>query len=119
MATLNAHTFSSPYAARDHYLVLVDAAASKARHIDPVQITLYQRKLEEAHQNGGPLLYAEAEVTGADISAVLAGVLREAKRWDQHINTIEIQRIAAKAAVRQASTAADMHRIYQNFQEAL
>lgn len=117
MAKLNAHTFSSRGAAQDHYLALIDAAANKARYIDPAQEVIYRKKIEEARYNGGPLLQAEAAATGVDISCVCAAVLREAACWDQHINAIEIERVAAKAEVRTATLAADMHVIYTSFEQ--
>lgn len=117
--TLKAHHFASRDAAQSHYLAVIDAAAAKARHVDPAQETLYQQKLQEARQYGGPLLLAEAEATGSELKDVVDAVLRERARWEQRAHNIEIQRIKAKAAVRGASTAAAMHAIHQQFEAGL
>ncbi|MGE6580411.1 hypothetical protein ACQKD0_05170 [Vreelandella aquamarina] len=119
MTTLNAHTFASRDDAEARYLGLIDGAAATARHIDPAQAEVYREKLAEAKAGGGPLLAAEATALGADPETVRNAVLRNNHRWQQHVNAVELARITAKAAVRNAATAAAMHRIYREYQEAL
>lgn len=119
MARLDCSTFADRYDAARHYLALIDAAAAKARYVDPAQEALYQLKLQEARQHGGPLLSAEATVTGAALEDVVSAVLRERARWEERAHAVEIQRIQAKAAVRAAGTAAAMHTIYQQFEAGL
>lgn len=119
MTTLNAHTFASRDDAEAHYLALIDSAAAKARHIDPAQAEVYREKLTEAKAGGGPLLKAEAKALGTDADTVRNAVLRNHHRWQQHINRIELARITAKAAVRNAANAAAMHRIYHELKGAL
>jgi hypothetical protein len=119
LTTLNAHAFASRDDAEAHYLAMIDSAAAKARHIDPTQAEVYREKLIEAKAGGGPLLAAEANALGADPETVRNGVLRNNHRWQQHVNAVELARITAKAAVRNAANAAAMHRIYHEFKEAL
>ena len=119
MTTLNAHTFASRDDAEAHYLALIDNAAAAARHIDPALAEVYREKLVEAKAGGGPRLTAEAKALGADTETVRNAVLRNHHRRQQHINRIELARITAKAAVRNAANAAAMHRIYREYQEAL
>lgn len=119
MGTLNAHTYASRDDAVYHYLQRIDVAAAQARRIDPAQESVYQQKLTEARQYGGPLLQREADATGVDIDAVCTAVLRERQRWEQHVHQVEILRITAKAAVRSAHTTADMHHIYHEFEGSL
>ena len=119
MTTLNAHTFASRDDAEAHYLALIDSAAAEARYIDPAQAEVYREKLAEAKAGGGPRLTAEAKALGIDADTVRNAVLRNHQDWQQHVNRIELARITAKAAVRNAANAADMHRIYHEFKEAL
>ena len=119
MTTLNAHTFASLDDAEAHYLALIDTAAAAARHIDPAQAEVYREKLAEAKAGGGPRLTAEAAALGIDAETVLNGVLKNHEQRQQHIHRIELARITAKAAVRNAANAAAMHRIYREYQEAL
>lgn len=119
MATLNASTFSSQGSAVEHYLTLIDEAAAKARHIDPSLAEIYRDKLAQAKAGGGPLLDAEAATLGADVDIVRQAVLRNHQRRQTFVNRIELARVKAKSEVRGATTAADMHRIHQQFQGAL
>lgn len=119
MTTLNAHTFVSRDDAVSHYLALIDSAAAAARHIDPAQAEVYREKLAEAKAGGGPRLTAEAAALGADPETVRNAVLRNHHRRQRHVNHVELARITTKAAVRNAATAAAMHRIYHEFKEAL
>ena len=119
MTTLNAHTFASRDDAESHYLGLIDGAAAKARRIDPAQAELYREKVAQANAGGGPLLDAEAAALGVELDAVRRAVLSKHQRWQQHAQQIELARLQAKAAVRNAATAAAMHRIYYEFKGAL
>lgn len=119
MATLNAHTFATRDDAELHHLALIDAAAAKARRIDPAQAELYREKVAEANAGGGPLLDAEAAALGTDPDTVRQAVLSNHERWQCRTQQIELARLQAKAAVRAADTAATMHRIYHDYQEAL
>ena len=119
MATLNASTFTSRADAERHYLSLIDEAAAKGRAIDTAQAEVYREKFEEARAGGGPLLSAEAEATGISEKKLCQAVLKQHESRRQFVNSIELMRVTAKAEVRGASTAADMHRIYHHFQEPL
>lgn len=119
MATLNAHTFAARDDAELHHLALIDAAAAKARRIDPAQAELYREKVAQANAGGGPLLDAEAAALGEDPAAVRNAVLLSHEQWQQYTQRVELARLQAKAAVRAAETAAAMHRIYRDYKEAL
>lgn len=119
MTTLNAHTFASRADAETHYLALIDSEAAVARYIDPTLAEVYREKLAEANAGGGPLLAAEASALGVDHDTVRNAVLCSHHRRQRSVNRIELARITAKAAVRNATTAAAMHRIYHDFKGAL
>ncbi len=119
MATLSASTFTDRDDAEAHYLALIDRTAAKARHIDPAQAEVYREKLAEAKAGGGPRLTAEATALRADPETVRNAVLRNHHRRQQQVNHVELARITAKAAVRNAANAAAMHRIYHEFKGAL
>ncbi|MGP9417285.1 hypothetical protein ACT3R4_18055 [Halomonas sp. AOP7-E1-9] len=119
MTTLKAHTFISRRDAEGHYLALVDSEAAKARHVDPAQETIYQRKLIEAVNGYGPLIEAEASATGVEVTTVAAAVIQQREVWEQHAHAIEVKRIKAKADIRNAATPAEMHRIVAAFKEQL
>ena len=119
MATLNASTFKSLADAEAHHLFLIDAAAAEARKTDPAQEVVYQRKLTEAIQGHGVLIEAEAEAIGVQVSEVAASVIRRRDAWEDHIHTVEVQRIKAKWNVRNASTPAAMHQVVKAFRQQL
>ena len=119
MATLNAHTFATRDDAEAHYLGLIDEAAAKARRIDPAQAVLYREKATQANAGGGPLLDAEAAALGAAPDTIREAVLSNHEHWQRRTQQIELARLQAKAAVRNAANAAAMHRIYREYQEAL
>lgn len=108
--TIKAHHFVSRDAAQAHYLAMIDAVAARARYVDPAQEAVYQIKLQESRSGGGPLLTAEAESIGAEVSDVALAVLRERDRWEQYAKEVEIARIKARQAVRESVNAAEMHR---------
>ncbi|MGQ7253988.1 hypothetical protein [Vreelandella titanicae] len=119
MATLNAHTFARRTDAEAYYLMQIDTAAGHARNIDALQQAVYLRKAEEARRGKGPLIESEAKALGVDVADVAAQVLAKHDKWQQRVDAIEVQRIKAKADIRAAATAADMHRIFNQFQGAL
>ncbi|SDI27779.1 hypothetical protein SAMN04487867_10457 [Vreelandella titanicae] len=119
MATLNANTFKSRADAEARYLSLIDVAAAEARKIDPAQEAVYQRKLTEAIQGSGALIEAEAEATGVEVSSVATAVIKEREAWEEHAHTVEVHRIKAKAAVRNADTPAAMHQVAKAFKHQL
>lgn len=114
MTTLNAHTFQNRTDAEAHYLGLVDVWASEKRRIDPAQEAIYRRKAQEAEVGGGPLLNAEAEALRID-KVMLCEQVKAAEAATQAAwQNIEIQRVKAKADIRKANTAAQMHGIYKS-----
>lgn len=113
MATLNAHTFKSRNDAEAHYLGLIDVWASEKRRIDPAQEAIYRRKALEASAGGGPLLDAEAEALRIDTLELCERVKASALETETAWRGIEIKRVKAKADIRAAQTAAQMHTIYQ------
>tara|TARA_R100000027_G_C2239340_1_gene91486 strand:+ start:718 stop:1077 length:360 start_codon:yes stop_codon:yes gene_type:complete len=119
LATLNAGTFESREAAEQHYLALVDSWAASQRKIDAMQQAIYQRKIEEAQQGSGSLIQMEADAKGVDVAVVAADVLIQKAAGEDHAHAIEIKRVVAKKDVRNAATAADMHRIFKTFKESL
>lgn len=119
MATLNASTFASRADAERYYLSLIDVVTAKARAIDPVQAEVYQEKVAEVRVGAGPLLAAEAKMLGVELETLHRSVMRNHGARQQHVHRIELNRIKAKAEVRNAATAAVMHLIYKEFKEAL
>lgn len=119
MATLKATTYRDLQDAERHYLNAVDDAAADARRLDPSLAEVYREKVAQATAGGGPLLAAEAKTLGANIESVITSVLRNHKRREERIHSIELSRIKAKAAIRGAASAATMHRILKEFREAL
>ena len=119
MATLNANTFKTLPDAEANYLAAIDNAAADARRLDPAQAEVYREKLAQAKAGGGPLLDAEAKALGTDAGAVRNAVLRNHNARQQSVNAVEMKRIKAKADVRSATNAAAMHRILNEFKEAL
>ncbi|WP_447896059.1 hypothetical protein [Vreelandella sp. GE22] len=112
MATLNAKTYKTRDAAEAHYLGLVDEWASEKRRIDPAQEAIYGRKAQEANTGGGPWLNAEADALCVDKAALCEQVKAAQAQRENEWRAIEIERLKAKAAVRGASSAAEMHAIY-------
>lgn len=113
MATINAHTFATREDAEAHYLGLIDVWAAEKRRVDPAQEAIYRRKAHEAATGGGPLLDAEAEALRIDTSELCERVKASALETETAWRGIEIKRVKAKADIRDAQTAAQMHAIYQ------
>lgn len=119
MATLNASTFKSRADAESRYLSLIDVAAADARKTDPSQEAVYQRKLAQAIQGSGALIEAEAEATGVEVSSVATAIIKKRESWEAHADKVEVHRIKAKAAVRNADTPAAMHQVVKAFKHQL
>ncbi|RUR38569.1 hypothetical protein [Vreelandella populi] len=113
MATLDARTYKKRSDAEAHYLGLCDSWASEKRRIDPAQEAIYQRKAQEAAAGGGPLLNAEAEALCIDKAALCDQVKAAEAATQQVWQDIEIKRVKAKADIRKATTAAQMHAIHK------
>ena len=110
-----------PTKALDAFLLgQIDAAAGEVRArlltMAPGQEAVYRAKLAEAEQlvdrgslpaSSIPILAAEAKATGLPVRTLAGDVLERAEEWHQKAAPIEAKRIAAKRAVREASTRED------------
>lgn len=119
MANLKASTFASRELAEQYHLSLIDLAAAEARHTDVSQELIYLQKVEEAIEGGGELLEAEAALLGKPVGELIDSVIKQHAERKKRISEIELKRIKAKADVRSATKAADMHRIFNEFKGAL
>ena len=119
MANLKASTFASRELAEKYHLSLIDLAAAEARHTDVSQELIYQQKVAEATAGGGELLIAEAKVLNMSIDRLIESVIRQHTERKRRISEIELMRIKAKADIRGASTAAEMHCIASELQHQL
>lgn len=123
MATLNASTFTDRDSAERHFLSLVDQAAESARlkHLTPGsgQAMTYEVKYQEALAGGGPMIQAEADALGMTVQEVIDSVLVARQQWQVLGAQIEAARLKAKKAIREAQTAAEMHRIASELQDQL
>jgi hypothetical protein len=123
LAKLNIKRFTDRAEAEAHYLREVDriAEAERAKHITSGQgqAMIYDAKHREALSGDGPLLRAESGALDATVAEVAASVLAARARWEQAVAKIEAVRLKAKAAIREASTAADMRRIVTAFTKEL
>ncbi len=121
MATLKASTFTDRDSAERHFLGLVDQAAENARmrHLTPGsgQSMTYEVKYQEALAGGGPMISAEAEALGMTVQEVIDSVLAARQQWQVLGAQIEAARLKAKKAIREAQTAAEMHRIASELQD--
>lgn len=123
MATLKASTFNDRDSAERHFLGLVDQGAENARmrHLTPGsgQSMTYEVKYQEALAGGGPMLAAEAEALDMTVQEVIDSVLMARQQWQVLGAQIEAARLKAKKAIREAQTAAEMHRIASELQHQL
>lgn len=123
MATLNAFFHTTLKEAERHYLNAVDQAAESARmrHLTPGagQSMTYEAKHQEALAGGGPMIEAEAEALGVTTQDVIDSVLLARKQWQALGAQIEAARLKAKKQIREAATAAQMHRIASELQNQL
>lgn len=119
MAKLNIKAFSALSDAEAFYLTRIDAAAHEAR--EPVlesQSMIYGAKLKEALQypdgNSFPWLEIEAKELGKSLQEVADSIIEARKKWEAKEVKRESKRLGFKAAIRKATTAAEMHRIVAN-----
>ncbi|WP_427030925.1 hypothetical protein [Halomonas sp. H2] len=121
MANLKAFLHNTLDDAVRHYLDIVDDAAENARlkHLTPGsgQSMTYEVKHQEALAGGGPMIQAEAEALGMTVQEVIDSVLVARQQWQVLGAQIEAARLKAKKAIREAQTAAEMHRIASELQD--
>lgn len=123
MANLKAFLHKTLDEAVRHYLDIVDQQAESARmqHLTPGsgQSMTYEVKHQEALAGGGPMISAEAEALGMTVQEVIDSVLVACQQWQVLGAQIEAARLKAKKAIREAQTAAEMHRIASELQDQL
>lgn len=119
MANLKASTYANRELAEQHHLTLVDHAIAVARYTDASQELIYRQKVEEAVAGGGELLEAEAALLDKPINELIDSVLIQHNERQQRISQMELLRIKAKKEIREAQTAAEMHRIADRLQRQL
>jgi len=123
LANLKAFLHNTLDDAVRHYLDIVDQAAENARmrHLTPGsgQSMTYEVKHQEALAGGGPMISAEAEALGMTVQEVIDSVLAARQQWQVLGAQIEAARLKAKKAIREAQTAAEMHRIASELQDQL
>lgn len=119
MANLSANTFKSREEAEDHFLTLIDTLASSARYIDPAQSDVYKQKLIEAREGSGKLLESEAKELGMPLDVLINAILHQHEKRQLRIHRIELDRVKAKANIRKANTAAEMHEEIKEFKQQL
>lgn len=121
MANLKAFLHNTLDDAVRHYLDIVDQAAENARlkHLTPGsgQSMTYEVKHQEALAGGGPMIQAEADALGMTVQEVIDSVLVARQQWQVLGAQVEAARLKAKKAIREAQTAADMHRIASELQD--
>lgn len=121
MANLKAFLHNTLDDAVRHYLDIVDQAAENARlkHLTPGsgQSMTYEVKHQEALAGGGPMIQAEADALGMTVQEVIDSVLVARQQWQVLGAQIEAARSKAKKAIREAQTAAEMHRIASELQD--
>jgi hypothetical protein len=119
LANLKASTYANRELAEQHHLTLVDHAIAVARHTNASQELIYRQKVEEAVAGGGELLEAEAALLDKPINELIDSVLIQHNERQQRISQMELLRIKAKKEIREAQTAAEMHRIADRLQRQL
>lgn len=121
MANLKAFLHNTLDDAVRHYLDIVDQAAENARmrHLTPGsgQSMTYEVKYREALAGGGTMISAEADALGMTVQEVVDSVLVARQQWQVLGAQIEAARLKAKKAIREAQTAAEMHRIASELQD--
>lgn len=117
MAKLSVKRFEDLAEAQTHYLRQVDSTAEQVRlrYITPGagQAMTYEQKYREAVAGDGPLLQAEANALGLTVSEVAQSVLDAHAAWQIAGARIEGLRLKAKADIRKAATAAEMHDVVE------
>lgn len=123
MAKLSVNRFPDTEERRRHYLNQVDKLAEKvrARHVTTGsgQAMTYEVKHQEALAGGGPMLQLEADALGMTLQEVVDSVLGARQEWLVAGGQIEAARLKAKADIRTATTAAEMHQITETLRQAL
>ena len=123
MAKLAIKRFEDIDTAQVFYAKQVDEAAESARmrHLTPGagQSMTYEAKHQEALAGGGPIIEAEAEALGVTTQDVIDSVLLARQKWQALSAKIESARLKAKKQIREAETAAEMHRITSELQGQL
>lgn len=121
MANLKAFLHNTLDDAVRHYLDIVDQAAENARlkHLTPGsgQAMTYELKYQEALAGGGPMISAEVEALGMTVQEAIDSVLVARQQWQVLGAQVEAARLKAKKAIREAQTAAEMHRIASELQD--
>ena len=123
MATLNASTYQDLSHARQQHIKQIDQCAEETRDKlstpGTSQARVYEAKLKEAQEGGGPLIEAEAQALGIEETDVIQSVLQAYQSWKQSCGVIEGIRIKAKAEVRAAPSPSEMYSIVKNFKETM
>lgn len=123
MPKITLNQFVSQEDAKAYYLIAVDQAAeaTRMRHLTPGsgQSMTYEIKHQEALAGGGSMISAEADALGMTAQEVIDSVLLARQRWQALGVQIEAARLKAKKAIREAQTAAEMHRVASELQHQL
>jgi hypothetical protein len=123
LAKLNVNQFTDGAERQSHYLGKVDDLAEQARakHTTPGsgQAMTYEVKYQEALAGGGLMLQAEADALGVTLQEVVDSVLAARSEWLTMGSQIEAARIKAKADIRAATTAAEMHQITESLRQEI
>jgi len=121
MAKLSVSRYKSTADACDTYLSMVDSAAEDAQRISAGRAAMYSDKLTEARNpdNTTPLLDDEAKARGITRQEQIESVLSADESWRQRMRKIEVARAGAKAKIRAASNAREMHQIARAFADSL
>jgi|GEM_PF-1261505 len=129
MAKLSVRKFECQDAAIADHCLKVDQAAEEARSrfltSGTGQAMAYQSKFEDASRflaneaGAFPWLGAEAEIRDKTMREVATVIVETRKKWDMIGSTIEIHRLQAKQAIRDAKTPAIMHAIAESTVKAL
>ena len=123
MATLDASTYKDLSHARQSYIIQIDGHAEEGREKLSTngvnQSRVYEAKLREAQDGGGPLLEAEAESLGVSQEEVRQSVLEAYYDWKVACGAIEGLRLKAKADVRSSKSPSEMYSLMKKFKEAL
>lgn len=121
MATLNANTYQDLSQAQEQHLRQIDQCAEEARSklstSGTSQARVYEAKLKEAQDGGGPILDAEAGALGIAQEEVIQSVLQAYQVWKVSCGVIEGLRLKAKSDIRLSQSPAEMYGIVKKFKE--
>lgn len=122
MATLKVSSFQDIDEAKQRFLGEVDSYAEELRAqiitAAPGQAMAYEAKHREAMAGGGPFITSEALALEVTEQEVIDSVIQARTRWEEYGSLIESNRLRAKAAIRKASTPAEMHQIVKEYRDA-